>query len=279
MLLRMVGWSFLPDMGARMLLQFYRQLSVTLPPKFGFKASVPPPEGSPEHMKQKRISFSVVIFLYLLYTTAQSYTQAPPNFYALLDVSPAVDEPTLKTAFRNYARFNHPDRVGASGEARFIAARDAFDTLKSSTKRWAYDRFGPEVIGWEKECTSLGDYIERGLMASCGFYLVSAVAMVLYAIFGQSGFGAFVSFYFRPYLCFIYGCFIVEIQHLFHPYRLGALAHPLTTFLNSNDLVPWTCGISAHQVLTSAIHLTLHRYHTYRSYYSSVILWLSKHPI
>ena len=83
--------------------------------------------------------------------------------------------------------------MGQSGEARFIAARDAFDTLKSSTRKFAYDRFGPDVIGWAADCTTVTDYLERGLMASCGFYIVSAVAMALYAIFGQSGFGAFVS--------------------------------------------------------------------------------------
>jgi len=192
-LLRMIGWFFLPGLGARTLLNIYRQLCIILPPKFGYKPRIPPPEKSPEHIKQQRASFALVILLYLLYTTVQSYLQAPPNFYALLSVSPTVDESTLKSAFRNYARVNHPDRVGVQGEQKFIEARDAYDVLKSEIRRWAYDRFGPEVIGWEKECTSVGDYLERGLMASCGFYIVSAVAMILYAIFGQSGFGAFVS--------------------------------------------------------------------------------------
>ncbi|CAG8622992.1 16268_t:CDS:1 [Acaulospora colombiana] len=191
--LRMIGWAFLPDLGARLLLRVLRHAQVVVPPLLGFKPQTPPPPGSPGYAVQQRISFSVVILLYLIYTSIQAYIQAPPNFYELLGVFPDVDESTLKAAFRNFARYNHPDRVGASGEQRFIASRDAFDTLKSSTKRFAYDRFGPEVVSWAAECTTVGDYLERGLMASSGFYLVSTVAMLLYAIFGQSGFGAFVS--------------------------------------------------------------------------------------
>ncbi|KAG8809292.1 hypothetical protein FRC19_005325 [Serendipita sp. 401] len=190
-LLRMVGWTFLPDLGTRILLNTYRNLQVTLPPRLGMKPSHPPPINTPAYRIQQRISFSIVILIYLVYTSAQAYLQAPPNFYQSLSVSPGVDEGTLKAAFRAFARFNHPDKVGPSGEARFIEARNAFDTLKDSTKRFAYDRFGPDVLSWASECTTMGDYIERGLMASCGFYIVTAVAMVLYAIFGQSGFGAF----------------------------------------------------------------------------------------
>ncbi|PVF97641.1 hypothetical protein CPB86DRAFT_706608 [Serendipita vermifera] len=187
----MIGWAFLPDLGARLLLRGLRHAQVVVPPLLGFKPQTPPPLGSHGYAIQQRISFSVVILLYLIYTSIQAYLQAPPNFYELLGVFPEVDESTLKTAFRNFARYNHPDKVGASGEQRFIAVRDAFDTLKSSTKRSAYDKFGPDVVSWAAECTTVGDYLERGLMASSGFYLVSAVAMLLYAIFGQSGFGAF----------------------------------------------------------------------------------------
>lgn len=192
-LLRMVGWAFLPDIGSRVLLRIYRSAQVSLPPRFGYLPSQPPPPGTPAYAIQQRICFSVVIVGYLIWTAIQAYIGAPENFYQLLGVMPEADEATLKTAFRNFARYNHPDRVGQSGEAKFIAARDAFDTLKSSTRRYAYDRFGPEVTKWVAECTTVSDYIERGMMASCGFYIVTAVAMILYAIFGQSGFGAFVS--------------------------------------------------------------------------------------
>jgi hypothetical protein len=211
-----------------------------------------------------------LVRLSLLSTTVQSYLQAPPNFYALLSVSPSVDEPTLKSAFRIYAKVNHPDRVGVQGEQKFIEARDAFDVLKSGIRRWAYDRFGPEVIGWEKECTSVGDYLERGLMASCGFYIVTAIVMVLYAIFGQSGFGAFVSL-----LCAMDSkltIFIVEIQPILQPYRPRTLAHPLSSIQVTTDNIPWSSSISAHQISTSIVHLFIHCDHSYWTNYPSILL-------
>ena len=180
-----------------MLLRTYRHLQSSPPAFLGLRPRQPPPINTPGYALQQRISFSVIILAYLLYTSIQAYSQAPPNFYELLGVRPDVDEGTLKTAFRVFARHNHPDRVGTSGESRFIAARTAFDTLKSDRLRFAYDRFGPDVIGWSSECNSIADYLERGLMASCGFYIISAAAMILYAIFGQSGFGAFVSHHTR----------------------------------------------------------------------------------
>lgn len=176
-----------------MLFRVYTTALLQLPPKFGYKSIQPPTPGTQAFATQKKICFSIVIAGYLIWTSLQAYIGAPENFYQLLGVMPDADDATLKTAFRNFARYNHPDRVGQQGEARFIAARDAFDTLKSSTKRYAYDRFGPDVVKWVADCTTISDYIEKGLLASCGFYIVSAVAMVLYAIFGQSGFGAFVS--------------------------------------------------------------------------------------
>ena len=64
----------------------------------------------------------------------------PPNFYELLDVSPMADEAILKVAFRQFAKKNHPDRVGAQGETLFMEVRSAFDALKNPITRFAYDR-------------------------------------------------------------------------------------------------------------------------------------------
>lgn len=192
-LLRMLGWTFLPDLGAQILLRVYRHALLVVPPIFNRKSIPPPYPNTLSDTTQRRYSLATVIFLYLVYTAIQGYLQAPPNFYQLLGVSADVDESTLKTAFRHFARHNHPDRAGASAEAAFIATRTAFDILKSPTTRVAYDKFGPDVIEWSRECQNLGDYLERGLMASVGFYLMSLVGMVLYAVFGRGGFGGFVS--------------------------------------------------------------------------------------
>jgi DnaJ-class molecular chaperone len=66
----------------------------------------------------------------------------PPNFYEVLHVPPDVDENGLKLAFRQFARYNHPDRpgVGPEGQALFILVRDMYEALKNPVVRFAYDR-------------------------------------------------------------------------------------------------------------------------------------------
>lgn len=63
-----------------------------------------------------------------------------PNYYEILGVSPTSDESSLKSAFRQFAKKNHPDRVGVQGEQLFMEVRDAFEALKNPVTRFAYDR-------------------------------------------------------------------------------------------------------------------------------------------
>jgi len=58
----------------------------------------------------------------------------------LSKVGPDADESQLKLAFRNFARKNHPDKVGRQGEELFMIVRDAYESLKHPVKRFAYDR-------------------------------------------------------------------------------------------------------------------------------------------
>ena len=64
----------------------------------------------------------------------------PSNYYEILDVNPTADDNALKTAFRQFAKKYHPDRVGAQGEALFMEVRNAYDALKDPITRFAYDR-------------------------------------------------------------------------------------------------------------------------------------------
>lgn len=65
-----------------------------------------------------------------------------PNLYETLGVYPTADDTALKTAFRQFAKKNHPDRVGPQGESLFMEVRDAYDALKNPITRFAYDRSG-----------------------------------------------------------------------------------------------------------------------------------------
>jgi DnaJ-class molecular chaperone len=62
-----------------------------------------------------------------------------PNFYELLGMTSEAEEGTLKLAFRQFAKRNHPDKVTGREEV-FIAVKDAFQALKDPVVRFAYER-------------------------------------------------------------------------------------------------------------------------------------------
>ena len=66
------------------------------------------------------------------------------DYYETLGVSRDADEKTLKSAFRKQAMKYHPDRNpdNAEAEAKFKELGEAYEALKDSQKRAAYDRFG-----------------------------------------------------------------------------------------------------------------------------------------
>lgn len=65
-------------------------------------------------------------------------------FYETLEVERTVDEAGLKTAFRKLAMKWHPDKNPGdpSCEHRFKEISEAYEILKDSNKRAAYDRYG-----------------------------------------------------------------------------------------------------------------------------------------
>jgi len=193
--LRLLGWMFLPDMMARTAYRTYHKVRIYVLPIISPTTVLgPPPQpGSPAFIFQQRLAFAVVVLGYLVWTTTQAYATATPSLYHLLNVPFDADEATMKTAFRNFAKYNHPDKVGSQGETLFIAVRDAFDALKHPVKRFAYDRFGPDALTWQGVDTPR-DYVMRGLMTSSGFYISTIFFLVLYAVFGAGSVAVYVSF-------------------------------------------------------------------------------------
>lgn len=134
-LLRLAGWSYIPDFATRHALATLHRLLRARRPH-----APPPAPGTPAFVRHYRYTFAVVVLGFLLYNLLEASRGTPQNFYEILGVDPAADDSALKTAFRAFARRNHPDRVGPQGEGLFIAVRDAFEALKNPTTRFAYDR-------------------------------------------------------------------------------------------------------------------------------------------
>src|SRR5689334_23635698 len=70
------------------------------------------------------------------------------DYYELLGVARGADDATIKSAYRRMAKECHPDRHQGcrDQEARFKSINEAYDVLKDSQTRAAYDRFGKAVL-------------------------------------------------------------------------------------------------------------------------------------
>lgn len=177
-LFRIVGWSYLPDFATKQALRVIHQTSSSI-----FHRPPPDPR-TPAYALHYRLTFSAVVLCYLIYNFLDASGSITNNFYELLSVYPNSSDATLKTAFRAFAKKYHPDRVGPSGEALFIEVRDAFEALKDPVVRFAYDRFGPDVLKW-KECTTMREYLRRGLLSSSLYHIMTGAGLILFSAIGK----------------------------------------------------------------------------------------------
>ncbi|ODO07262.1 hypothetical protein L198_00841 [Cryptococcus wingfieldii CBS 7118] len=172
--------SFLPSQITTILLP---HLSSNLPTIFP-----PAPKGSPTYARNYRVAFTGVICVWQAYTLAKGGLGGE-GWYGLLGVTKSADEDELKKAFRLIARQHHPDRAGPGSDDFFIAARKAYETLSDPVKRYAYDRFGPQIVDWK--AASVRENIYTGLQGSLGFYIVSGIIMFALAIIGKARAGSY----------------------------------------------------------------------------------------
>ncbi|KAI0279093.1 hypothetical protein BGY98DRAFT_1096332 [Russula aff. rugulosa BPL654] len=189
----LLGWSYIPDFVTSTLLRWagpYLRTPVT-----------------PFHY---RLTFAFVVLSYLVYNFFEASLSTSHNFYELLGISPASDGDKIKAAFRTFARRYHPDRVGPEGSDLFMAVRGGYEALMEPNKRWAYDRFGEEILKC-KECVTQRDFLARGLIQSLGFHIVSGLALLFFSSIGKSS-----SVVFWRYTLF-FGHFASELSLLFSP--------------------------------------------------------------
>jgi hypothetical protein len=150
-----------------------------------------------------------VVSLYLLYTIYEADYELlrAGDFYADLGVPHSASEREIKSRFRRLAAVHHPDKQGSDGAgdaaAYFIHLKAAADALVDGPKRFAYDRFGPEVIGWQ-HCSSIGDYVWRGVMSRImPHYLIGAAAMYGFGLLGYANWGKYYRWLVMLALCIL----------------------------------------------------------------------------
>jgi DnaJ-class molecular chaperone len=87
----------------------------------------------------------------------------------------------------------HPDRAGAASDQFFIKLKQAEDTLVDPVKRFAYERFGPDILHW-KACATEGDYITTGFQKMIGRYIGTVIVMAGAQMFGRFPHGTYVCY-------------------------------------------------------------------------------------
>ncbi|KAJ5782127.1 Heat shock protein DnaJ N-terminal [Penicillium paradoxum] len=160
-LLPLLGWAVLPKYATSFLLSVYYGITI--------RAGEPKPlPQTPRYERHRRRIFIFVITSYLLYTLYETFhqVQLAGDYYQALGVSPFADLRTIKARFRRLAIQYHPDKVGHdNGDAYFVHLRQAQETLVDPVKRFAYDRFGTDMLGWGEQET-MYDFLTTSLIKS-----------------------------------------------------------------------------------------------------------------
>ncbi|QRV97865.1 DnaJ domain protein [Ceratobasidium sp. AG-Ba] len=228
---RTLAWWFLPGLATRGVLSLYYQALLVV----GLSHWIPP-NDSPRRPKHHQRAFALVVLSYLVYTLVLDILEQPPSFYSLLGVDYQASEAEIKNAYKAFARRNHPDRVGPAGAPLFIQVRDAYEALKHPIKRYGYDRFGFDALGW-KVAENPHAMLYQGLENALYYYVPTGVIMLAMTVFGWGGHSAYwrsVSWALiaATETCIIIGC--NPFSALFNPFAsVLDLFAPALAILNS----------------------------------------------
>lgn len=196
-----------------------------------------------------------VILAYLLYTLyeADYIIRQSGDFYKDLGLWPGAEEKAIKSRFRRLyaiteswmdpvafancydrAAVHHPDKFStedtvahAAAEAYFVNLKTAQDTLSDPIKRFAYERFGPDMLKWQ-HCKTMRDYLLTGIQSSSlPIYAGSVIAFGLLAFTSYLQWGRF-----WRYSTFV-GLFILEYHTITRPFSSPILTKLLNPFLST----------------------------------------------
>ncbi|KAI1107110.1 hypothetical protein F4804DRAFT_298593 [Jackrogersella minutella] len=191
--LSLLGWSFLPNLVTGWVQSIYYGLTI----RAGDRKPAP---GTPRHAEHRRRIYILVVSLYLLYTVyeADYELRRASDYYADLGVPYAASERDIKSRFRRLAALHHPDKLMSAGGADggssdadfFMHLKTASDTLVDPARRFAYERFGPDVVDW-KHCVTIRDFVVRGVQALIPYYGFAAVAMYVLGLLGYLDWGRY----------------------------------------------------------------------------------------
>ncbi len=163
------------------------------------RAGDPKPQpGSARYAEHRRRIHILVVSLYLLYTIyeADFELRRAGTYYSDLSLPFNATEREIKSRFRRLAALYHPDKASSSDtnqadvNAYFVHLKTAADTLTDPARRFAYERFGPEIVTWQ-HCTTIHDYLMRGAQVLIPYYGIAAAAMYGLGLLGYLDWGRY----------------------------------------------------------------------------------------
>ncbi|KFH44768.1 Chaperone protein-like protein [Hapsidospora chrysogenum ATCC 11550] len=244
----LLGWTFLPNLITGWIQTVYYGITI--------RAGDPKPApGSARHNAHRRVIYILVVAFYLAYTIfeADHDIRAASSYYADLGVSPSATDRDIKSRYRRLAALHHPDKAGTppsdddSAAAYFMRLKTASETLLNPTRRFAYERFGPDVNAWQR-CKTVADFVHRGIVQGIlPHYGVATAAMYVLGLFGYMDFGRFYRWLILLVLC------VFEVHAVTRPYfpaSVNALNAVVTTVSSHPPYMPF-------QVITLARKITV----------------------
>lgn len=197
-----------------------------------------PVPGSARFINDRRRILIFVILTYLCYTIyeADHQLQQTGDFYTLLGVPHSATEREIQSRFRRLTVQYHPDKAAPGAdhtrvEAVYVALQLAKDTLTDHAKRFAYDRFGSAILGWQS-CRTTRDYVFTALQSTGTYYVGSAASLVLLGMLGFLRQGMFWRYLIMA------GMFVVEVQVMTRPRFPAVLTGVVNPMLVSTGLRP-----------------------------------------
>ncbi|KAI1861477.1 hypothetical protein JX265_004488 [Neoarthrinium moseri] len=220
-ILSLLGWSFLPNLATSWIQSIYYGITI--------RAGDPrPAPNSPRFLEHRRRIHILVVSAYLLYTLYEADYELTRSstFYADLGVPFGASDRDVKSRFRRLAALHHPDKAGADGGdggALFMHLKTASDVLVDPARRFAYERFGPEIVAW-KHCATIRDFVLRGSQVLLPYYGAAAAVMYVLGLLGYLEWGRYWRWLTLVCLC------VFELHTVTRPdfpWFVGAVVNPL----------------------------------------------------
>jgi curved DNA-binding protein CbpA len=150
------------------------------------RAGEPKPQpGSVRAIKHRRYILIAIYFAYFAFTIYEVdfNLQRSSNAYNELGVPIDVDESGINSRFRKLTIRFHPDKIGAGVDREqanqyFVHLKAMRDVVLDPAKRFAYDRFGPEIFGQCQNCLTVKDYVDSALLSAATTYGALIVVLI-----------------------------------------------------------------------------------------------------